>query len=142
MRGSAAALISDSGLYTLILRSDTPEARTSQDWVTRNVLPAIRKDGSYVMGVGKVATGEMDEDTLIFRAMEAMQRKVARLTEEKEKLAAANANEDLLVTRPNQLGNIRRVSSREDVWDRTARSVCCAVSSFVFHIATGSFAGW
>ncbi|HEX6957769.1 MAG TPA: Bro-N domain-containing protein [Ferrovibrio sp.] len=43
-------LISESGLYRLILRSDKPEARQFQDWVTRVVLPAIRKDGAYISG--------------------------------------------------------------------------------------------
>ncbi|NIZ09990.1 BRO family protein [Pseudooceanicola sp. HF7] len=45
--------VSESGLYALILRSDKPEALDFQDWVTRTVLPAIRKDGSYVMGEEK-----------------------------------------------------------------------------------------
>ncbi len=39
--------ISESGLYKLVMRSDKPEARQFQDWVTRDVLPAIRKDGGY-----------------------------------------------------------------------------------------------
>jgi prophage antirepressor-like protein len=41
-----ANCISESGLYKLIMRSDKPEARAFQDWVTRDVLPAIRKDGT------------------------------------------------------------------------------------------------
>ncbi len=49
-------LISESGLYKLVMRSDKPEAREFQDWVTRVVLPAIRKDGMYVMGGEKVIT--------------------------------------------------------------------------------------
>lgn len=57
-------LISESGLYKLIMRSDKPEARRFQDWVTREVL-AIRKDGAYVAGEEKVKTGEMTEDELI-----------------------------------------------------------------------------
>ena len=44
------SLISESGLYKLIMRSDEPEGRAFQDWVTRLVLPAIRKDGAFVMG--------------------------------------------------------------------------------------------
>ncbi|WP_222128043.1 BRO family protein [Roseomonas gilardii] len=44
------SFITESGLYKLIMRSDKPEARTFQGWVTRDVLPAIRKDGAYVMG--------------------------------------------------------------------------------------------
>lgn len=48
-----ARCIAESGLYKLIMRSDKPEARQFQDWVTRDVLPAIRKDGAYVMGEEK-----------------------------------------------------------------------------------------
>ena len=48
--GRPAILISESGLYKLIMRSDKPQAKAFQDWVTRDVLPAIRKDGMYVMG--------------------------------------------------------------------------------------------
>jgi prophage antirepressor-like protein len=43
---SSAVLISESGLYKLILRSDKPQAKPFQDWVTQVVLPAIRKDGA------------------------------------------------------------------------------------------------
>lgn len=42
--------ISESGLYTLVLRSDKPEAKAFRKWVTSTVLPAIRKTGSYVRG--------------------------------------------------------------------------------------------
>jgi len=48
-------LISESGLYKLIMRSDKPEARQFQDWVTREVLPAIRKDGAYIKGEERMA---------------------------------------------------------------------------------------
>lgn len=37
-----ASLISESGLYKLIMRSDKPTAKPFQDWVTKVVLPAIR----------------------------------------------------------------------------------------------------
>ncbi|WP_460274518.1 BRO-N domain-containing protein [Celeribacter sp. ULVN23_4] len=42
-------LISESGLYKLVMRSDKKEAKAFQDWVTREVLPSIRKTGSYTM---------------------------------------------------------------------------------------------
>lgn len=61
-RGSSRLiLVNESGLYKLVMRSDKPEARAFQDWVTRVVLPAIRKNGGYVMGQEKLATGEMRE---------------------------------------------------------------------------------
>ncbi len=89
-KGRASNVISESGLYKLIMRSDKPEARAFQDWVTRVVLPAIRKDGAYVMGEEKVATGELSEDELLEKAFGILQRKVDRLTQEKAALQAEN----------------------------------------------------
>lgn len=43
-------IISESGLYKLIMRSNKPQAKPFQNWVTQVVLPAIRKDGMYVAG--------------------------------------------------------------------------------------------
>ena len=41
------SIISEAGLYRLVLRSDKPEAEPFIDWVTSEVLPAIRKTGKY-----------------------------------------------------------------------------------------------
>jgi len=67
LRTGATNLVSESGLYKLIMRAhrSNPAAAQFQDWVTRVVLPAIRKDGAYVMGEEKVATGEMSEMNLM-----------------------------------------------------------------------------
>jgi anti-repressor protein len=43
------AVVSESGLYHLIMRSKRPDAERFQDWVTDEVLPAIRKTGSYTV---------------------------------------------------------------------------------------------
>lgn len=42
-----ANFINESGLYAVILRSDKPNAKRFRKWVTSEVLPAIRKTGSY-----------------------------------------------------------------------------------------------
>jgi prophage antirepressor-like protein len=39
--------INESGLYTVIMRSNKPEAKPFRRWVTNDVLPAIRKTGNY-----------------------------------------------------------------------------------------------
>ncbi|MER9195237.1 BRO family protein [Mesorhizobium australicum] len=77
-------LVSESGFYKLILRAQrsNPRAKEFQDWVTKAVLPAIRKDGGYILGEEKVATGEMSEDELVFKAMDVMKRKIERLSSE------------------------------------------------------------
>jgi prophage antirepressor-like protein len=79
-----AICIPESGLYKLILRSDKPNAREFQDWVTQEVLPAIRKDGGYVLGEEKAKTGELSEDELVLRAFEILKQKIARLGTRRE----------------------------------------------------------
>ena len=63
-RAGRLTLIAESGLYKMAMRSKKPEAKPFQDWVAKVVLPAIRKDGVYIMGEEKVATGELSEDEL------------------------------------------------------------------------------
>ena len=41
-------VVSEAGLYSLIMRSRKPEAKTFKRWVTHEVLPSIRKTGAYV----------------------------------------------------------------------------------------------
>lgn len=48
-----AACVSASGPNRLILRSDKPESRPFQGWITDVVIPAIRKDGAYITGEEK-----------------------------------------------------------------------------------------
>ncbi len=87
-RGKEMTVISESGLYSLILKSRKPEAKAFKRWVTHDVLPAIRKDGAYIKGEEKVVAGELEEAEFVLRAMTILQGKVTRLAEEKAQLAA------------------------------------------------------
>ena len=42
------ALINESGLYSLILSSKLPSAKSFKRWVTSEILPSIRKHGAYM----------------------------------------------------------------------------------------------
>ena len=42
--------INESGLYSLILSSKLPSAKRFKHWVTKEVLPSIRKNGGYIEG--------------------------------------------------------------------------------------------
>lgn len=46
-RNPQANIVSEAGLYALVLGSRKPEARAFKRWVTHEVLPAIRKTGAY-----------------------------------------------------------------------------------------------
>ncbi len=41
------AVVSESGLYSLVIRSNKPEAKAFKRWITHEVIPSIRKTGSY-----------------------------------------------------------------------------------------------
>jgi anti-repressor protein len=43
----SVSIVSESGLYALIVRSDKPTAKPFRRWVTGEVLPALRRTGRY-----------------------------------------------------------------------------------------------
>lgn len=47
-RQQNTTVINESGLYSVILRSDKPQAKPFRKWVTSEVLPDIRKHGAYM----------------------------------------------------------------------------------------------
>lgn len=77
--GRRPLIISEPGLYRLVIRSRKPEAKEFQRWVTHEVLPQIRKTGGYI------PTTDADDDMTILakavmigqRTMEAQKRKIA-----------------------------------------------------------------
>jgi len=50
---NSVTIINESGLYSLILSSKKEEAKKFKKWVTSEVLPSIRKTGSYSLNVPK-----------------------------------------------------------------------------------------
>lgn len=62
-----AAIINESGLYSLTLTSRKPEAKRFKKWVTSEVLPAIRRTGSYSYSVSADYRKPIDA-TGVFRA--------------------------------------------------------------------------
>ena len=51
-------IINEAGLYTLLMRSNKPEAKPFRRWVTHEVLPSIRKTGSYSVPVARNEQGK------------------------------------------------------------------------------------
>lgn len=56
-RAGETNFITESGLYAVILRSDKPNAKKFRKWVTSEILPSIRKTGSY--GMPKTTGGQI-----------------------------------------------------------------------------------
>ena len=59
--------INESGLYSLILHSKLESARAFKRWVTKNVLPSIRKTGRYSSTLVNDDLNHKYNDSLIFK---------------------------------------------------------------------------
>ena len=83
--------INESGLYTLIARSDKREARKFQRWVTSEVLPSIRKTGGYNVQQQQQTPSYIIEDKIRRATVWIEEQKYAlQLEAEKERLALEN----------------------------------------------------
>lgn len=52
-------IVSEPGLYRLVMKSRKPEAKEFQRWVTHEVLPSIRKHGGYMAGQERMTPEQM-----------------------------------------------------------------------------------
>lgn len=71
--GKAPLIISEPGLYRLVMKSRKPEAKEFQRWVTHEVLPQIRKTGGYI----PTSESDSDED-IMARAVLVAQKTIER----------------------------------------------------------------
>ena len=76
-KAQAITLVSESGLYTLIMRSNKPEAKVFRKWVTSEVLPSIRKTGSYSVAQTTLAIPKTLPEALRAYADEVERREAA-----------------------------------------------------------------
>ena len=87
--GGETNIINESGLYNLIFRSRKPEAKKFRKWVTEEVLPSIRKTGSYSITKTNMDIAIYSDDPL-----ERGKAIVAMLEEERAKQALIEARAD------------------------------------------------
>ena len=88
--GRAPLIVSEAGLYALVLKSRKPEAKRFQRWVTHEVLPAIRKNGGYMIAHDDDTPLELVSRALLI-AKDALDRKDARIAELEPKARFADA---------------------------------------------------
>lgn len=89
-KGVAPLIITEAGLYSLILRSRKPEAKAFKRWVTHEVLPAIRKDGGYMVAKAD-ETPEQTMARAVLIAQATIDRQSKQIEEMKPKAVFADA---------------------------------------------------
>jgi anti-repressor protein len=65
--GPERNIINEPGLYSLIIRSNKPEAKQFKRWITHEVLPSIRKTGGYEVDT-------LSEIDLIIKSAQALKQ--------------------------------------------------------------------
>ena len=81
-------LINESGLYSLVLSSKLPNAKQFKRWVTSDVLPSLRKYGTYSMDIPRTLP---DALKAYANEIEAHNQTRALLEEQKPKVLFADA---------------------------------------------------
>lgn len=77
-RDNTASIVNEDGLYDVILESRKPEAKAFRKWVTSEVLPTIRKTGSY-------SINQVPNEVSTYLEMSEEDRAIAYFQERKEK---------------------------------------------------------
>lgn len=80
-RQGEAILINESGLYSVILRSDKPQSKPFRKWVTGEVLPCIRKTGSYGQLQVETKTNTLKEENQKIKKAQLMHEISKDITE-------------------------------------------------------------
>lgn len=105
-RDRETIFVTESGLYSLILRSRKPEAKDFKRWVTHEVLPALRKHGVYATDP---AIAAIQKDPSI------IQRMLADSEASKEAVRRAELERD---QKQYQLDNFRALHFMDDEHER------------------------
>lgn len=91
-RTQQATIVSEAGMYEVIIRSDKPEAAAFRRWITSEVLPSIRKHGGYLTDE-KIEDILTDPDTIIQLATQLKAERSQRLAlEERQRLLTPKAH--------------------------------------------------
>lgn len=117
---SNKTVINESGVYSLIFSSELPQAKEFKRWVTKEVLPAIRKHGAYSMNdnFGEFASLPLDQQLLQIAGaqserLDKVEAKVTDLVENRRIDSSESQNIGSTVH-----GRVRDIVKRNN-WDYT-----------------------
>lgn len=78
-------IINESGLYSLVLSSKLPKAKEFKRWITKEVIPSIRKYGGYI-------TKPLNQLDILEKSIQIMKEQQRRLEEHDNRLAKIESN--------------------------------------------------
>ena len=135
-------LVSESGLYDLIMQSRKPEAKAFKRWVTHEVLPSIRKTGQY----GAPQISRKDQLFLDIIHSESEEERADALKElaeiNKQEVKALTAERDEAVRTKAQIGSRREATAMNTASQKSKECARLTIENEVLKDAVGRGANW
>lgn len=124
-------IVSEAGLYSLILRSRKPEAKAFKRWITHEVIPSIRKYGAYV--TDKVLNQIDEHPELIPEYIQRLRDENAKARAAQESLEKAQAENALLAPKATYYDSFVGIDSLTNI-RYTAKELCIPQKKFVGYL--------
>lgn len=104
-REQSPVVIDEAGVYSLVMRSKLPKAEEFQEWVTSEVLPAIRKTGGYINGSEAMSDEEIMAKALMVaqKTIEANKERINKLEGDTERMKPKEIFADAVAASDNTI---------------------------------------
>ena len=130
VNGTAITLIDEAGLYRLVMRSQLPSAEDFQEWVMSEVLPSIRKTGSYSVTKSPFDVIAQDMDPLArldaMKEIILQQRKLQEAAVAKEKEKTMIVHSALSNVKDQYVTLDKRYRNTMDIIQEFSKGICGA----------------
>lgn len=121
-------VVDEAGMYEVVLRSDKPEAAEFRRWVTREVLPTIRRTGSY--GAPSFDPSTLTRSDILQIALNAEEERLALEQKNAELSPKADAYDDFMeATGKYGVGAVAKMlGTSQNKLFRDLRNACVLIS--------------
>lgn len=111
-------IVNEPGLYSLILASRKPEAKSFKRWITHEVIPSIRKHGAYMTPdtlESMITSPEFGIKLLTALKEEQDKRKALEITVDKQKPLVAFAETCMASKDSIKVGELAKIASKNGI---------------------------
>jgi len=135
-RAGSVILITESGIFKLLLKSKKAFAKNMRDWICRTVLPSIKDTGKYIVGEEMIAPNQLTE--LGQYTFGVKQKEISKVTNYKISIGtgdyASENNNIHLIVHGRTAGQLRSKyhenGSAKDILRKHEPAIACTLALF------------
>ena len=136
-RVQSLVFVSESGLYDLVMMSRKPEAKAFKRWVTHEVIPSIRKTGSYSVSQSTLAIPKTLPEALRAYADEVERREAAE-----KRAITAEAERDEAIRTKAMIGSNREATAMNTASQKSKECAKLTAENAELKDAVGRGTNW